>query len=117
MKTLTLAVLLGAAALGAADKKNVLLIAGKPSHPSGEHEHNAGIQLLASGLKQGAADLVDARRSCRRAPRAPSRPHRRAPTDVILTFSFVAALPIAAPAHSSQHDDSEPAPSRERVVI
>ena len=45
-----------------------------------------------------AADLVDARRSCRRAPRAPSRTHRRAPTDVILTFSFVAALPIAAPA-------------------
>ena len=48
---------------------------------------------------------------------APSRPHRRAPTDVILTFSFVAALPIAAPAHSSQNDDSEPAPSREHVVL
>ena len=45
-----------------------------------------------------------------------ARPHLRAPTDVILTFSFVAALPIAAPAHSSQHDDSEPAPSREHVV-
>ena len=54
MKTLTLAVLLGAAALGAADKKNVLLIAGRPSHGPGEHEHNAGIQLLAAGLKQGA---------------------------------------------------------------
>ena len=40
-----------------------------------------------------------ARRSCRRAGRAPFRPHRRAPTDVI-TFSFVAALPIAVPAHS-----------------
>jgi len=59
MKTLTLAVLLGAAALGAADKKNVLLIAGRPSHGPGEHEHNAGIQLLAAGLKQGAANLVD----------------------------------------------------------
>ena len=66
---------------------------------------------------RAAVDLVDVRRSCRRAPRAPSRPHRRAPTDVILTFSFVAALPIAAPAHSSQHDDSEPAPSREHVVL
>ena len=32
-----------------------------------------------------------------------------------LTFSFVAALPIAAPAHSSRHDDSEPASSREHV--
>src|SRR4051812_44940558 len=29
----------------AADKK-VLLVAGKPSHPPGEHEFNAGIQLL-----------------------------------------------------------------------
>ena len=56
-----------------------------------------------------------ARRSCRRAPRAPFRTHRRAPTDAI-TFSFVAALPIAAPAHSSRHDDGERAPSREHVV-
>ena len=63
-----------------------------------------------------AVDLVDARRSCRRAPRAPSRTHRRAPTDAILTLSFVAALPIAAPAHSSRHDDGERAPSREHVV-
>ena len=70
-----------------------------------------------SFFDRAAVDLVDVRRSCRRAPRAPSRPHRRAPTDVILTFSFVAALPIAAPAHSSQHDDSEPAPSREHVVL
>ena len=61
MKNLTLAALLlaGVNALGAADKKNVLLIAGRPSHGAGEHEHNAGIQLLAAGLKQGAANLVD----------------------------------------------------------
>jgi hypothetical protein len=61
MKNLTLAALLlaGVTALGAADKKNVLLIAGRPSHGAGEHEHNAGIQLLAAGLKQGAANLVD----------------------------------------------------------
>ena len=45
----------------------------------------------ASFLDRAAVDLVDVRRSCRRAPRAPSRPHRRAPTDVILTLSFVAA--------------------------
>jgi len=41
----------GLAAVHAADKKNVLLIAGRPSHGPGEHEHNAGIQLLAAGLK------------------------------------------------------------------
>lgn len=57
-KSLLSFLLLSAAFVSAADKKNVLLIAGRPSHPAGEHEHNAGIQLLASGLKQGAADLV-----------------------------------------------------------
>ncbi len=59
-KSLLTLIFLGAVSLGfAADKKNVLLIAGKPSHGPGEHEHNAGIQLLASGLKQSAADLVN----------------------------------------------------------
>lgn len=43
----------------AADKKNVLLIAGLPSHGPGEHEHNAGMLLLASGLKQAVPDLVN----------------------------------------------------------
>jgi len=57
-KSLLGLLLLSAAFVSAADKKNVLLIAGRPSHGPGEHEHNAGIQLLASGLKQGAADLV-----------------------------------------------------------
>ncbi len=42
----------------AADKKNVLMIAGRPSHGRGEHEHNAGVQLLAKCLEQGAADRV-----------------------------------------------------------
>ena len=37
--------------------------------------------------------LSSAHRSRRRAQRAPFWPHRRAPTDVILTFSSVAALP------------------------
>jgi type 1 glutamine amidotransferase len=59
--------LLSCAALGASAisayaegaKKNVLMIAGKPSHGPGEHEHNAGVQLLAKCLGQGAADRVD----------------------------------------------------------
>ena len=37
--------------------------------------------------------LSSAHRSCRRAQRAPFWPHRRAPTDVIPTFSSVATLP------------------------
>ncbi len=63
MKKLPL-LLLVCAALGApvfaeGAKKNVLMIAGKPSHGPGDHEHNAGIQLLARCLGQGAADRVD----------------------------------------------------------
>ena len=48
------------AASFAAEKKNVLLLAGRPSHGAGEHEHNAGVQLLAKCLQQGAADRVNA---------------------------------------------------------
>ena len=40
-------------------KKNVVMIAGRPSHGPGDHEHNAGIQLLAKCLGQGEADRVD----------------------------------------------------------
>lgn len=43
----------------AADKKTVLLIAGKPSHAPGEHEHNAGVLLLAKCLREGAADRTE----------------------------------------------------------
>ena len=43
----------------AADKKHVILIAGKPSHGPGAHEHNAGVQLFAKCLNESAADLVD----------------------------------------------------------
>jgi len=39
--------------------RQVLLIAGKPSHGPGQHEHNAGVQLLAKCLKEGAAEQVD----------------------------------------------------------
>lgn len=42
-----------------ADKKNIVMIAGKPSHGPGQHEHNAGIQLLKKCLEQGVADQVD----------------------------------------------------------
>lgn len=66
MKKLPLLVLFCAALGGSAfsayaegAKKNVLMIAGRPSHGPGEHEHNAGIQLLAKCLGQGAADRVD----------------------------------------------------------
>lgn len=66
MKKLPLLVLLcaavGASAISAyaeGAKKNVLMIAGKPSHGPGDHEHNAGVQLLAKCLAQGAADRVE----------------------------------------------------------
>ncbi|MEZ0258045.1 MAG: PVC-type heme-binding CxxCH protein [Chthoniobacter sp.] len=39
-------------------KPCVLLLAGKPSHGPGEHEHNAGVKLLAKCLYQGAPDVV-----------------------------------------------------------
>jgi len=52
-------VALGTQAFAADAKKNVLMIAGRPSHGPGEHEHNAGIQLLAKCLQQGASDRVE----------------------------------------------------------
>lgn len=51
--------LLGTIAQAAESKRQVLLIAGKPSHGPGQHEHNAGVQLLAKCLKENAADKVD----------------------------------------------------------
>lgn len=48
-----------AATASAADKKLVVMIAGKPSHGPGQHEHNAGILLLKKCLEQGAADQVE----------------------------------------------------------
>jgi type 1 glutamine amidotransferase len=44
--------------LEAAAKKNVVLIAGKPSHGPGQHEHNAGVLLFKKCLEQAAADAV-----------------------------------------------------------
>ena len=51
--------LLFTGSLCAAEKKSVVMIAGRPSHGPGDHEHNAGVQLLAKCLKEGAANLVD----------------------------------------------------------
>lgn len=51
--------LFGTFAHAADAKRQVLLIAGKPSHGPGQHEHNAGVQLLAKCLKENAADKVD----------------------------------------------------------
>ncbi len=60
---LALAVLLTAAAssLSAADKKLIVMIAGRPSHGPGQHEHNAGILLLKKCLEQAAGDQVEIR--------------------------------------------------------
>ncbi len=38
-------------------KKKLVLIAGKPSHPPRQHEFNAGVQLFAHCLRQGAPEL------------------------------------------------------------
>ncbi|HEV7405075.1 MAG TPA: ThuA domain-containing protein [Chthoniobacteraceae bacterium] len=43
----------------AADKKTIVMIAGKPSHGPGQHEHNAGIQLLAKALMQKEGNQLD----------------------------------------------------------
>jgi type 1 glutamine amidotransferase len=45
--------------LSAADKKLMVMIAGKPSHGPAQHEHNAGIQLLRKCLEQGAAGQME----------------------------------------------------------
>src|SRR5258707_14391839 len=39
-------------------KPLIVFIAGKPSHGPGEHEHNAGVQLLAKCLGQGASNVA-----------------------------------------------------------
>jgi hypothetical protein len=41
----------------AAEKKHILMIAGKPSHGPGQHEHNAGVQLLAKCLRESGLPL------------------------------------------------------------
>jgi methylmalonyl-CoA mutase cobalamin-binding subunit len=43
--------------LFAVEKKHILMIAGKPSHGPGQHEHNAGVQLLAKCLRESGLPL------------------------------------------------------------
>jgi putative membrane-bound dehydrogenase-like protein len=55
---LTSAFALALTAFGSpANAKNIVMIAGKPSHGPAQHEHNAGIQLLAKCLQQNTKDL------------------------------------------------------------
>lgn len=58
---IALGIFLAATSLGFAEtsKKNVLLVAGRPSHGPGAHEHNAGVQLFAKCLKEGASEQVN----------------------------------------------------------
>jgi type 1 glutamine amidotransferase len=55
---LTVASILGGpAASWAAESRTALLLAGRPSHGPGDHEHNAGILLLAKCLKENVPGL------------------------------------------------------------
>lgn len=49
--------LMGTITSMAADAKTALLIAGRPSHGPGDHEHNAGILLMAKCLKENVPNL------------------------------------------------------------
>src|SRR5260221_8871320 len=55
---LVLAALAPAGAKTPEGKPLVVFIAGRPSHGPGEHEHNAGVQLLAKCLGQGAPNIA-----------------------------------------------------------
>ena len=92
-------------------------IAPRAGSPEPTRRRRASAEPRARRSLSAPPTSSSARRLCRRARRAPFWPHRRAPTDVILTLSFVAAPPShPAPAHPSRHDDGERAPSREHVV-
>ncbi len=49
---LTFALLLALSTLGFGAPKKITMIAGKPSHGPGQHEHNAGVLLLAKCLQE-----------------------------------------------------------------
>lgn len=53
LRSLTGLVLLTCVSATAAEPAKIVLIAGRPSHGPGEHEHNAGTMLLAKCLKEG----------------------------------------------------------------
>ena len=56
MKSILIALLALALPAIAADKKNILMIAGKPSHGPAQHEHNAGVLLFEKCLLHNSAD-------------------------------------------------------------
>lgn len=59
MKSILIALLAVALPAIAADKKLVMMIAGKPSHGPAQHEHNAGILLFKKCLEQNSSDKVE----------------------------------------------------------
>lgn len=59
MKSILIALLALAVPAFAADKKLVVMIAGRPSHGPAQHEHNAGILLFKKCLEQNSADKVE----------------------------------------------------------
>ena len=58
LSLLALAALCASAFAAEGGKKTIVMIAGKQSHGPGEHEHNAGIKLLAKCLAESAGDHV-----------------------------------------------------------
>lgn len=54
---LALTLSFAAVSLAADGVKSIVMIAGKPSHGPGQHEHNAGVQLLAKCLKESGAPV------------------------------------------------------------
>ncbi len=58
-RLLSLLAVLSLAGSALAEKKSIVMIAGKPSHGPGQHEHNAGILLLKKCLEQGASEQVE----------------------------------------------------------
>ncbi len=48
-----------ASSASAAPKRNIVMIAGRPSHGPGDHEHNAGILLLKKCLDTWAPQAAD----------------------------------------------------------
>lgn len=58
-RLISLLAVLSLAGSALAEKKSIVMIAGKPSHGPGQHEHNAGILLLKKCLEQGASEQVE----------------------------------------------------------
>ena len=64
-------------------KKNILLLAGKPSHGPGEHEHNAGVLLLKKCLDESGLPVTTTAHLSAEWP----SPEELAKADTILFYS------------------------------